>query len=111
MNEQAIVSNGKAEKKVLIAMIDTTKAGLKAYLEDAGETLKCKPESGKAMRLAVFRFVLDSAKVEDKEVRNQAWKQFEATHSSFGCNASASRQNVLGLKAAPNIFESGEFDA
>lgn len=84
---------------ILIEQLDTTKAGLKSYLEDAGASLKSPPSGGAAHKLAVFRFIADSLKISGEQ-RQQAWKQFHATHSSFGCNASAARQNILGLKAA-----------
>lgn len=102
-------SNGKVSKASVIEMLDTTKAGLKAYLEEAASKLsnekqKVRPESGQAMRLAVVMFILDTCKIEG-EMRKQAWNQFAATHSSFGANASASRQNVLGIEARKSVFD------
>ena len=101
MSEKAIEL---IDVKLLIEQLDTTKAGVKSYLEDAGQSLKCDPSAGKAHRLAVFRFIADTFKMSGA-IRQEAWKQFNATHSSFGCNASAARQNILGLKAQESAVE------
>lgn len=87
----------------VIESLDTTKEGIKAYLEDAAESRKAKPESATVMRLAVVRFVLDSAKVIDHEMRKQCWAQFDATPGWFGCNNSAGRQ-ALGIKSAEREY-------
>jgi hypothetical protein len=83
--------------ETLIESLDTAKDGVKAYLEDAAATRKVAPQSAKAMRLALFRFIADTLKITDKATRQAAWKQFDATPSWFGCNNSAGRQ-ALGYK-------------
>lgn len=99
MSEQKKPESAKPEAKpeVKTNMLDTTKDGVKLYLEDAGATFKAMPYSAKAMRLAVVRFILDSAAIEDRELRAKVWKQFNCTPSWFGCNNSAGRQ-ALGYK-------------
>lgn len=99
----------QASKQSLIEPADTTKEGIRAYLEDAAATVKAEVQSGASMRLAVFRFLMDTAKIRDKEVRNQAWKQFDATPGWFGCNASAARQALKLQSREEKIFN--EFDA
>ena len=98
----------KAKAVSLIESLDTTKTGIKAYLEDAALTTKQKLESAKAMRLAVCRFILDSAKISDAELRKQIWQQFDATPGWFGCNNSAGRQ-ALGIESKSEKYFS-EFD-
>ena len=76
----------KIEK--LIESLDTTKEGIRPYLEQAAEDLLVAPASGAAMKLACFRFIADTAKL-DGALRQQAWAQFSATPGWFGNNASA----------------------
>lgn len=78
--------------------LDTTKAGIKIYLEDAAKDHKAMPYSAKAMRLAVFRFIADTLAINDKTLRAKAYKQFQATPGWFGCNNSAGRQ-ALGYES------------
>jgi hypothetical protein len=92
-----------------VQQMDTTKNGVVSYLKDAAETRKAKPQSGDAMRLAVFRFICDMLDVTDKETRKAAWKQFDATPGWFGCNASAARQ-AMGIKSDVEQIEA-DFDA
>lgn len=89
----AATAEKPAEQKVkpLIDVIGTSKEDCFAYLDDAALDRKSKPESAKAMRLAVFRYIMDTVKL-DGEIRKQAWKQFNATPTWFGTNASAGRQ-------------------
>lgn len=98
------------KEAIAIESLDTTKAGIRSYLEDAAATRKVEIQSAKAMRLAVFRFILDSMKVMDPVVRKQAWKQFDATPSWFGCNNSAGRQ-ALGIKTRDNVPSPDDFEA
>lgn len=81
-----------------IEKMETSKEAIKAYLEDAAASRKCEIQSGKAMRLAVFRFIADMVGLTEQAERNEAWKQFNATPGWFGCNASAARQ-ALEIKA------------
>lgn len=83
---------------IVIESLDTTKDGIKAYLEDAAESRKCPIQSAAAMRIAVVRFILDTCKITDPVMRKQAWRQFDATPGWFGCNNSAGRQ-ALGIKS------------
>lgn len=106
--KQSEPSKPIAKQVVLIEQIETSKETVKDYLLDAGKDQKCAPEGGKAHKLAVFRYIADSLKI-DGELRKQAWKQFQATPNWFGCNASAARQ-ALGIKTS-NVFETPEFDA
>jgi len=107
---QYMADKTKAPEKApsLIDVIETTKLGCKAYLEDAAETLKRGPGSQKAMKLAVFRFIGDTLKISGEQ-RQQAWKQFAATPSWFCTNSSAAAQ---ALKFRTEVEElSEEFDA
>ena len=89
-----------------VEQMDTTKEGIKGYLEDAAATLRLAPQSGAAHRLAVFRFILDTLKVTDANQRKAAWKQFSATPGWFGCNASAARQALdLASEAKAMVAE------
>lgn len=97
----------EAKAEPLIDVIGTSKEDCFAYLDDAAVDRKAKAESAKAMRLAVFRFIADSFKITG-ELRSQAWKQFNATPTWFGTNASAGRQargTPSSLDAAMEEYE------
>ena len=99
----------KNEAAALVVQQDTTKDGVKQRLLKAAEDRKALPQSAKAMRLAVFRFLCDTLDVQDVDVRKAAWKQFDATPEWFGSNASAARQ-ALGLQSDAAAVEA-EFNA
>lgn len=75
----------------MIEQLDTTKVGIKLYLDSAAETTGKSWNSQESFKLAVFRFIADTAKL-DGELRQAAWKQFQATPAWFGTNASAGKQ-------------------
>lgn len=72
--------------------MDTTKQGVKAYLDAAAVNTGKAYHSGESMRLATLRFILDAAGIEDAEQRAAIGKQFMATPGWFASNASACRQ-------------------
>lgn len=80
------------ESGSLIEPLDTTKAGLRAYLDEAAITTKSPFHGGAAMRVAVLRFILDSARIHDPLLRKAIGRQFLATPGWFASNASAARQ-------------------
>lgn len=82
------------KKAALVDQMDTTKEGCKAYLETAGEKLGLPWHSQQAHKLGVAIFILDCLKIADKEHRNALLAQWQATPSSFGCNASALGQQL-----------------
>lgn len=88
-----------AEKKL---SAETQEA--KAYLEDAGATLKVNPASGAAHRLAVARALMDKAGITDAAERKRIWKEFAALPGWFGCNASAARQACGFASIAAEVF-------
>lgn len=89
----------------LIEPLDTTKPGLRAYLDEAALTTKSPFHGGAAMRVAVLRFILDSARIHDPIVRKAIGKQFLATPGWFGANASAARQAYDVKSAVEKIIE------
>lgn len=78
--------------------MDTTKEGIKAYLDEAATKINQPWHSQQAHKIAVGLFALDCLKIEDQEQRNEFMKQWSATPSSFGANASAMGQ-ALGRPA------------
>lgn len=91
----------KAETPKVVKVIEsigTAKEDCFAYLDDAAEARKVKPESAAAMRLAVYRYIADTLKVSD-DARKQGWQQFNATPTWFGTNASSGRQ-IRGTKSS-----------
>src|SRR5437899_12940285 len=107
--EQPTNSEPKAAKNaVLIDVIETDKKMVKAYLEDAADSLKKALGAQKVHRLAVFRFIADTCKI-DGQMRQQAWKQFATCPSSFGCNASALAQTLkIRVSEADDVEEEVE---
>ena len=92
------------KKESKVEQMDTTKEGVKAYLEQAGEIIKQPWHSQQAHKVAVGLFALDCLKITDQEQRNDFMKQFLATPSSFGANASAMGQ-ALGRPAKAKAEE------
>ena len=76
--------------------MDTTKAGVIAYLDAAKKNTPTASRQA-IHKLAVCKFILDAAGVKDAKVRAEAWKQFDATNAAFGCNGSALEQ-AFGLR-------------
>ena len=68
--------------------MDTTKEGIKSYVDKAAADFKVAPTSQTAWKVACFRFIADAAEMDDK-TRQEAWKQFYATPGWLGTNASA----------------------
>lgn len=95
MAEETIVA-----KDGLVIAMDTTKEKIKHYLEEAGKTLEIAADSQASHKLAVLRFILDMLDIQDKPTRAAAYRQWDATPSSFGTNASALRQAIWGQKTA-----------
>lgn len=87
-----------------IEQMDTTKDGVKAYLEQAAEIIKQPWYSQQAHKVAVGLFALDCLGITVQEDRNDFMKQFLATPSSFGANASAMGQ-ALGRPAKAKAEE------
>lgn len=88
-----------------VEQMDTTKDGIKKYLEEAGTKISQQWHSQAAHKAAVGMFFLDMLGVTDQAERNEAMKQFLATPSSFGCNASAMGQ-ALGRPKGASTTES-----
>ena len=80
--------------------MDTTKEGIKTYLETAAEKINQPWHAQQSHKVAVGMFTLDCLKITDQDTRNEFMKQFLATPSSFGCNASAMGQALGRPKAA-----------
>ncbi len=106
MSEQA---NPAETPKTSVVQMDTTKESIKGYLEDASASLKSLPSHQGSHKLAVFRFIVDTLNITDQATRTAAWKQFAATPSWFGCNASAGNQ-ALGYKTTKEAIVA-QFDA
>lgn len=68
------------------------------YCDDAAKDLECDPTSGKAMRVAVVRLILDEANITDQAERNRIAKAYFAMPNWFGCNASQGKQ-ARGIKS------------
>lgn len=101
VNPPAKPVGAKAETPKVVKVIEpigTAKEDCFAYLDDAAEARKVKPESAAAMRLAVYRYIADTLKVSD-DARKQGWQQFNATPTWFGTNASSGRQ-IRGTKSS-----------
>ena len=75
-----------------IKQMDTTKVGIKEYLDVAAEDTGKLFHSAETMRLAECRWFCDAAGITDVETRKAIGKQFMATPSWFGTNSSACRQ-------------------
>lgn len=88
-----------------IEQMDTTKAGVKAYLELAAEKHKVEWYGQEAHKVAVGLFWLDLMGVTEKEDRKAAMVQWLATPASFGANSSALGQ-ALGRPSAKAKLES-----
>ncbi len=67
----------------------TTKEDMKAQLDKVAAKTKLEWHSQAAHKIAVCLFILDSAEIKAQADRDAILKQFMATPSSFGCNASA----------------------
>ena len=80
--------------------MDTTKEGIKTYLETAASKANVEWHSQQAHKLAVALFFLDCLGIDDQETRNAVGKQWMATPSAFGCNSSAMGQALGRPKAA-----------
>jgi hypothetical protein len=87
-----------------VEQMNTTKEGCKAYLETAAVGLKQPWHSQLAHKLAVGIWALDCLKIEDQEQRDEFLKQWGATPSSFGTNASALGQ-ALGRESGKTKLE------
>ncbi len=75
--------------------MDTTKEGVKAYLDDAASKLKCEWHTQEAHKLAVGLFWLDMMGVMDAKERGECLKQWQAASSGgFGSNASQLNQKL-----------------
>ena len=78
----------------------------KAACEKAGTDLKKAPNSGRAMRLAVFRYIADELGAEPgSDERKAAWTAFSECPISFGSNASA-----FGQRAFPDLAATSEIE-
>ena len=87
-----------------VDQMDTTKEGVKVYLESAGEKISQAWYAQQSHKVAVGMFALDCLKIEDQDTRNEFMKQFLATPSSFACNSSAMGQ-ALGRPKAAKVEE------
>lgn len=87
-------------KAMKVNQMDTTKEGVKTYLEIAAEQIKEPWYSQAAHKRAVCLWVLDCLEIKDQETRNAFGKQFMSTPSSFAANASALGQALGRPKAA-----------
>ena len=76
--------------------LDTTKEGVKAYLDQAANDYKGAAKQAQH-KAAVVAFVLDAIGIDDEALRKHALKQIAATPSGFGCNHSALEQ-ALGVE-------------
>ena len=83
--------------------LDTTKEAILKRVQDARNDARVGQKGGstktEAFRLAFVRFILDAAEVKDVKKRAEAWKQVQATTSSFGTNLSGYEQDN-GLRTA-----------
>ena len=86
-----------------IEQMDTTKEGVKVYLEMAAEKHKVLWHSQEAHKVAVGLFAMDSLGITEKADRQAFMTQWRATPSSFGCNASAMGQALGRKKADPAV--------
>ena len=86
-----------------IVQMDTTKEGIKSYLEIAAEKNKVLWHSQEAHKVAVGIFAMDCAGLTEKEDRAAFMKQWLATPSSFGSNASAMGQALGRPKASAKL--------
>lgn len=82
-----------------IVQMDTRKEAIKPRLEAIAKRKNTVWHSQDVHKIAVCAFILDSLGVSDQALRDEAMKQFLATPSSFGCNASALGQQ-LGRESA-----------
>lgn len=86
-----------------IVQMDTTKEGIKAYLEKAAEKHKVLWHSQEAHKVAGGMWVLDCLGIDVKEDRAAFMKQWLATPSSFCSNASAMGQALGRPKATEKL--------
>lgn len=88
-----------------VKQMDTTKEAVKRdYLDKVAEKIGEPWHSQAAHKLAVGVWFLDVLQITDQETRDEAMKQWQATPSSFGSNASALGQ-ALGRKATNKTEE------
>ena len=81
-----------------VKQMETTKEAVKRdYLDKVAEKTGEQWHSQAAHKLAVGVWFLDMLQVADQATRDEAMKQWQATPSSFGSNASALGQ-ALGRK-------------
>ena len=89
--------------------MDTTKEGIRPYIDKAAKDLKVPPTSQAAWKLATFRWIADAAEMEG-ENRQEAWKQFYATPGWFGTNASAGSK-ALKYETGSDMSDYSEIEA
>lgn len=72
--------------------MDTTKEAIKSYLDDVSLKAKVEWHGQDCHKKAVLVWILDMLNITEQEIRDQAMKQWLATPSAFGANASAMAQ-------------------
>ena len=86
-------------------IIDTTKSGIKPYLDNASKQTKSSYHSGESMKLAFITALLDAASIAGDD-RSKIGRMLMATPGWFGCgNNSACRQayeNAKGEETLPD---------
>lgn len=87
-----------------IEQMDTTKEAVKSYLDDVASKAGIEWHSQAAHKIAVGMFFLDCLGVTEQADRDAVMKQWGATPSSFGANASAMAQQ-LGRESKANKTE------
>lgn len=77
-----------------VNQIDTTKESVKSYLDKVATKANIEWHGQQAHKIAVLAFILDMLDVKDAPTRDAAMKQWQATPSAFGANASAMAQTL-----------------
>jgi hypothetical protein len=81
--------------------LDTTKAGVRKYLDEAAKQAKANFHAGEPMKIAFVTFLLDAAGISGEE-RQAIGRQAMATPGWFGSgNNSACRQAYEKADEAP----------
>lgn len=86
--------------------LSATELSAKKLLDQAGTDRAVKPYSGKAMKLAIFRWFCEEQAVEGDE-RKALWEAWDGMPMFFGTNASAA-QKRLWPESAPEVVEDFE---
>lgn len=94
-NPVASTKPAEPKKPSKIEAMDTTKDGVKAYLDKVAEAQGIAWHSQECHKAAVLLFIMDMLKVHDQETRNQALSVWmKSVPSAFGANASAMSQQL-----------------